>query len=225
MTALYDTFRDAPTLGSLIDPARSVSEDMLTSGFGELQPLLEKAFREHLGQEETEETMIAALGLTEAARLLSGQYSLVVTNVPYLSRGKQNERLRTFAESRYPTAKNDLANVFLERCIELCAPGDMAQIVMPQNWLYLTTYKKQREVLLKEQRWKLLANLGFASFRIMDWWAFGVVLLSIERAPPNPEQILFSIDCSATRIITEKADLLARAPLAAATQQSQYLNP
>ena len=41
MGALYDVFRDAPLLGSLIDPTRSVSEDMLTAGFSELQPLLE----------------------------------------------------------------------------------------------------------------------------------------------------------------------------------------
>ena len=41
MTALYDTFRDAPTLtGSLIDPARSNwPEDMLTAGFVELRSL------------------------------------------------------------------------------------------------------------------------------------------------------------------------------------------
>ena len=225
MAVLYDTFRDAPTLGSLIDPARSVLEDMLTSGFRELQPLLQKALREHLGQEETEETMIAAFGLTESAKLLSGYYHLVVTNVPYLVHGKQDERLRKFVESGYPSARNDLANVFLERCIELCASGGMVQIVMPRNWLYLTAYKKQRKVLLKEQRWKILANLGFASFQIMDWWAFGVVLLSIERAPPNPEQILFNIDCSSTKIVTEKAYLLERAPLAAITQQSQYSNP
>ena len=33
MTALYDTFRDAPILGSLINPARTVSPDMVTPGF------------------------------------------------------------------------------------------------------------------------------------------------------------------------------------------------
>ncbi|MFC1347256.1 MAG: SAM-dependent DNA methyltransferase [gamma proteobacterium symbiont of Clathrolucina costata] len=225
IAALYDTFRDAPTLGSLIDPARSVPEDMLTAGFVDLEPLLKQALSKNSGSEESKETVIAALGLTEAAELLSSQYNLVITNVPYLARGKQNERLRAFVESRYPVAKNDLANVFLERCIELCAAGGMAQVVMPQNWLYLTTYKKQREALLTEQRWRLLANLGFASFQIMDWWAFGVVLISIERNAPNAEDVLFGIDCSATRVIAEKSDLLGRATLAAVTQQSQYLNP
>ena len=71
MAALYDTFRDAPTLGSLIDPARSVPEDMLTAGCDELQPLLERGVgAEHAGEEEWEETAISALGLAEAMRLL-----------------------------------------------------------------------------------------------------------------------------------------------------------
>ena len=63
MAALYDTFRDAPTLGSLIDPRQSVPRDMLTAGFEELEPLLEQAMREHAGEEDWEETAIAALGL------------------------------------------------------------------------------------------------------------------------------------------------------------------
>ena len=83
MAALHNTFRDAPTLGSLINPARSVSEDMLTAGFEELQPLLEAALREHAGEEEYEERIIVAQGLAcasnssyEAIRLDRHQRSL-----------------------------------------------------------------------------------------------------------------------------------------------------
>ncbi|MGC1951199.1 MAG: DNA methyltransferase, partial [Gammaproteobacteria bacterium] len=150
MAALFDTFRDAPVLGSLIAPTRSVSEDPLTAGFAELEPLLERALRNHAGEEEWEETAIAALGLAEATRLLAGHYHLVVTNVPYLTRGKQNERLRKFAETRYPKAKNDLANVFLERCLEFSCTegGGVTQIVMPQNWLFLTSGMVQKGPIL-----------------------------------------------------------------------------
>lgn len=96
MAALYETFRKAPLLGSLIDPTRSVPEDLLTPGFADLQPLLERALREHAGDEDWEETAIAARGLAEAARLLGAHYHLVVTNVPYLARGS---RARRFANS------------------------------------------------------------------------------------------------------------------------------
>ena len=99
MTALYDTFRDAPILGSLIDPARTVSPDIVTPGFEELRHLLESALRNHAGQEEWKETAIAAYGLADTARLLGLTYHLVVTNVPYLGREKQAPRLRQFARN------------------------------------------------------------------------------------------------------------------------------
>ena len=174
MGVLYDTFQDAPLLGSLIDPT-SVSEDMLTAGFSELQPSLERALSKHAGEEEWEETAIAALGLTEATRLMSQQYHLVITNVPYLARGKQSERLRNFAERRYARAKQDLANVFLERCLELCLEdgAGVTQIVMPQNWLFLTSYKAQREHLLKEVRWESAGTVGSEGFSDTGgMWAF-----------------------------------------------------
>ncbi|HHW2451109.1 TPA: DNA methyltransferase [Pseudomonas aeruginosa] len=43
MARLYDTFRDAPILGSLIDPARSLRGDLFTADWGQMQPLLGKA--------------------------------------------------------------------------------------------------------------------------------------------------------------------------------------
>jgi hypothetical protein len=32
---------------------------------------------------------------------------------------KQHDTLKAYCETHYPEAKNDLANVFLERCLEL----------------------------------------------------------------------------------------------------------
>jgi hypothetical protein len=227
MAALYDTFRDAPTLGSLIDPARSVSEDMLTAGFEEVQPLLKKALREHAGEDEWEETAIAALGLAEATRLLSDNYHLVVTNVPYLARGKQSERLRKFAEMRYPSAKNDLANIFLERCLEF-TKGEITgatQIVMPQNWLFLTGYKAQREHLLKDVRWKLLARLGSGAFETISGAVVNVILLTLTSARPHSNSQLRGIDASEVRTVAGKSDDLRTSGLATVTQRSQLENP
>jgi beta-lactamase superfamily II metal-dependent hydrolase len=67
--------------------------------------------------------------------------------------------LQDFTEFHYPDAKADIANVFLERCLELNTDSGVTQMVMPQNWLFLGSYKKQREHLLKEVTWNLLARL------------------------------------------------------------------
>lgn len=227
MGALYDTFRDAPLLGSLIDPRRATNEDLLTASFDQLQPLFEEALRDHAGEEEWEETAIAARGIAAAATLLSARYHLAITNVPYLTRGKQNQRLREFCEHRYAHAKNDLANVFLERCLELClAEGQgVTQIVMPQNWLFLTSYKKQREHLLREAIWNLLGRLGMAAFEVMDWWAFNIVLLTITNGRPGGEHALRGVDASAPRTAREKAQVLRAGEVVAVSQKGQLGNP
>jgi hypothetical protein len=227
MAALYDTFREAPVLGSLIDPTRSVTEDLLTAGFAELKPLLERALREHAGEEEWEETVIAARGLAEAARLLGAQYHLVVTNVPYLARGKQSPALRQFAEGRYPKAKNDLANVFLERCLELSLPegAGVTQIVMPQNWLFLTSYKAQREHLLREARWDLLARLGPGAFDTISGEVVNVILLTLTHARPTADDCLHGLDASTPRTAREKAEVLRNGEVVAVSQKGQLGNP
>ena len=227
MAALYDTFRDAPTLGSLIDPPRSVSEDMLTAGFEELKPLLDTALRKHAGEEDWEETAIAALGLAEATRLLSGHYHLVATNVPYLARGKQSEPLRKFTETHYPKAKNDLANVFLERCLEFSKNEGVGvtQIVMPQNWLFLTTYKSQREHLLKDVRWDLLARLGPGAFETISGEVVNAILLTLNRTRPPTDHQLQAIDVSGPRTVGDKAELLRDGEIISVSQQGQLKNP
>lgn len=227
MTALYDTFRDAPTLGSLIDPSRSAPEDMFTVNFDKLRPLLEKALRQHADEEEWQETAIATLGLAEAARLLDGHYHLVVTNVPYLARGKQSERLRGFAETRYAKAKNDLANVFLERCLEFSKEegAGVTQIVMPQNWLFLTSYKAQRKHLLTDVRWELLARLGESGFESSQAAGAFTILLTLTRAHPHTDHRLHGIDASSPRSAGEKAAELRNGEVVAVNQQGQLGNP
>ena len=86
-------------------------------------------------QDDSWDLALTAKGLLDAARLLDGRYHFVVTNVPYLARGKQNDTLKDYCEAHYPEAKNDLANVFLERCLELSRDqgAGVVQIVMPQN--------------------------------------------------------------------------------------------
>lgn len=168
MARLYDTFRDAPILGSLIDPARSLKGDLLTADWSQVQPLLSKALAS--GGEDLHEAAITAQGLARAAELLDLRYQLIVTNVPYLARGKQSEKLRDFSDSYFGLAKNELANVFLERCLELaCAKSlGVVQVVMPSNWMFLGSYKGFREKLLKTARFDFLVKLGGGAEAFQD---------------------------------------------------------
>ena len=225
MAALHDAFRDAPTLGSLIDPVRSAREDILTAGFDQLRPLLEHALQSHAGDAEREETAIAALGIAEAAEMLTRRFHLVATNVPYLVRGKQSERLRRFCESRYTRARSDLANVFAERCMELATEGGAAQVIMPQSWLFLKSYRAQREGLLKEVDWRLLARLGPGAFETISGEVVNVILLTLNVTHPSRDERLVGVDAIRPRGSLKKAEVLRRGEMVATSQQAQLGNP
>lgn len=233
---LHSVFAQAPLLGSLLNPSLSIKNDLATSSFETLQTLIEQALSsEQPGtlwggaqdlNDDAWDLAISARGLLEAARLLDARYHLVVTNVPYLARGKQEQALKDYCEAHCPNAKNDLANVFLERCLELTvADAGVVQIVMPQNWLFLTSYKKQRQDLLKRVRWDLLARLGPGAFETISGEVVQAVLLTQTRTAPDAQTLLHGVDASAPKLAPEKADLLRNAGLVSVSQLGQLGNP
>ena len=131
--------------------------------------------------DEQVERAVAARGMVRAAQLLSRRYELVITNVPYLKHGKQDQKLGAFCEQHYPLAKNDLATVFLERCLRLCTKGGAASLVMPQNWLFLKSYRKLRDKILRTETWLLLARLGSGAFETISGQIVNAILLTLGR--------------------------------------------
>jgi len=234
---LHASFARAPLLGSLLDPVRSLKNDLATSGFEQLKDLLQRALAGEAaakpsGLTEVWDLALSARGLLDAARLLAGQYHLVITNVPYLTRGKQQDGLKDYCEAHYPEAKNDLANVFLERCLELAHEPEgnrgsgVVQIVMPQNWLFLTSYKKQRESLLKRAQWNLLARLGEGGFDSPQAAGAFIILLTQTHAQVTEGFMLRGLDASATKSAAEKAALLrGGAAVVSVSQKGQLNNP
>ena len=234
---LHASFAQAPLLGSLLDPARSLKNDLATSSFDTLRELLERALSTERSatlwgkaseqQDDSWDLALTAKGLLDAARLLDERYHLVVTNVPYLTRGKQHDALKDYAEAHYPEAKHDLANVFLERCLELGYDqgAGVVQIVMPQNWLFLSSYKKQRESLLKRAQWNLLARLGEGGFDSSQAAGAFIILLTQTNASPKESSQLHGVDASAHKGALDKSVLLRQGKLVVVSQKGQLANP
>ena len=233
MDLLHDTFKDAPVLGSLLNPAKTDAAKLVQ--WDELSGALEQALKQEQSEEQ-EEVAVVAQGLAKAASLLAGRYQLVITNVPYLARGKQNERLRDFCERHYSAAKNDLATVFLERCLELCIDGGTSSIVLPQNWLFLTSYNKFREKLLKNDTWHLIARLGEGGFDSTAAAGAFVAMISLSSGKSTKESgglfgnavdgnLIRGVDVSEPRTAVEKAAQLLTAEIKRVEQAKQLDNP
>ena len=186
MARLHRLFGQARQLGSLIDPEAG-GGDLLSAGYDDLKRLLDAAIGRERKGAGRDERVVAAAGMARAAEILTGRYTLVVTNVPFLARGKQgNNRLREFAETHHGDAKGDIATVFASRIFRWLGDHGTQALVTPQNWLFLTTYRKLRERLLKEQTWNVVARLGahaFADTQAAGAFAALVVLSAGEAGP------------------------------------------
>ena len=97
IASLHTLFTRAPELGSLLDP-ESLGSDLFRADFKSLAELFDMAMRRQTGSAGRDERAVAAAGMARAAEILRGRYTLVVTNVPFLARGKQGSGLRGFAE-------------------------------------------------------------------------------------------------------------------------------
>lgn len=243
---MYQTFKDAPVLGSLINPRRSKAAQI--AQWSELQQLLGEALTQDQANQQSQadgetlalnnrlEAGIVAQGLVKAAELLAGQYTWVITNVPYLARGKQHDTLKDYCETYYPAGKNDLATVFLDRCLEFCAQGGTSSIVLPQNWLFLTSYRKFREKLLQNDSWHLIARLGPGAFETISGEVVKAILINLSRgntagqpadllSSGEPGYLIRGVDVSEPRTAAEKATGLLANDVKSVEQGKQLENP
>ncbi len=215
-------FKDAPVLGSLIDIKRAHYEGKAQGAPAPWQQLLDAKAQ---SDEESQDVSVAAQGLAQAAKLLAGSYHLVATNVPYLGRGKQCAVLQDFCDKYYPEAKADLATVFLERCLDFNPLGGSSTIVLPQNWLFLTSYKKFREKLLTEQTWNLLARLGPRAFETISGEVVQAILITLSKGVASQEALLRGVDVSGFSSAIEKAASLNSINVRSVLQNNQRANP
>jgi hypothetical protein len=234
MERLYRLFKNAPVLGSLINP-RAGEGDLLVAAFHELQPLLEKALaqegkgdkRDDLSAEASAkaEMAVTARGLTKAAEILAGQFALVATNVPYLGRGKHDEVLKDYCERAHPDAKADLATCFIERCIYFCMPSGTTALVTPHSWLFLGTYKRLRKELLENSQIDTVARLGPGAFGTISGEVVNVALVEMTNVVPSSAHTISSLDLANVGSIQAKAESLQCRKPQILVQRSQLANP
>ena len=194
-TSLHKLFQKAPTLGSLIAP-QSVGIGLFSTPFASLRPVLETVLEAKEAEPDRRERVVAAAGMVRAASLLGGTYSLVITNFPYLARGRQGAALRAFAEQSYRASGGDLATMFVERSFGWLGDHGTQAVVAPQNWLFLKTYRKLREDLLTRRCWRLVARLGPGAFETISGHVVKATLAVLSSEPPDSQWRTPGLDVS-----------------------------
>jgi hypothetical protein len=211
MGRLYQLFDKASVLGSLIN-LRAGDGELLVAGFQELEPLLEIALAQESKDDSTHELAVTARGLTKAAEILASQFTLIATNVPYLGRGDQPDKLKDFSYQFYPDSKSELATTFLESMLLQAGKDASVAIVIPRIWLtYTRYYEALRKKLLNTQTWNVLGVLGKRAFAEIDGEVVDVVLLILSRCIPSSHHKFSIVDATSEASIPSKATALQAA--------------
>ncbi|RRY25933.1 SAM-dependent DNA methyltransferase [Pseudomonas aeruginosa] len=232
---LQHTFADAPVLGSLINPRRSQAD---MASWSDIQQLLKDALqqdntgtdRDSNEHNNRQEAGIVVQGLIKAAELLAGQYTWVITNVPYKKTGEMVEEVDNFLTKNYPHARRSLETSFLSRCMEFLSPCGVSSLVLPQNWLFLNGYKDFRKVLLDTYSWKSVARLGAGAFETISGEHVKAILLTLDNQPPSVmngtgKDNTFFIDAASERKPNEKSHYLRAQRVTLLPQYQQLKNP
>ena len=218
MRRLHGLFKDAPVLGSLINP-RAEGYAAFEASFAELQPILEKALANEGSDDAEHEMAVTARGVAKAAEILGRQFTLVATNVPYLGRPDQGTALRNYCETAHRDGKADLASAFLQRCTWATVKGGTVAVVTPQSWLTQPGYKSLRKSTLTDSAVRFVARLGPRAFETISGERVNVCLVGLE-VVSHAGNILCGIDVSPLRSIAEKVEGLRRAAMSGAAQST-----
>lgn len=223
LESLHALFTQAPWLGSLIDP-HHVGGDLLEAGFDELRPLLYSLLKTKADYDVTEMAVVAQ-GMSKAAEVLSKSFTLIVTNVPYLGMNRQDRTLFSFCREKYPAAKADIATVFIQRCLQFCSTHGTIAVVAPQIWLFLGSYRKFRETLLAQHRWRVVSRLGPGAFEAISGEIVNVGLFVVDSAKPDDDSLIVGIEPPERLSACEKAEALTSVAPAIVNQGGQRKNP
>lgn len=169
MGRLHMLFRNAETLGSLIDPRPSGIANALISKdtsvgvqWHQVRRVLGLAVR-------SERPESAVLGNTiddvvTAADLLGRTYTLVATNVPYLGSQLQSDALRAYIQEEFPHAGGELGAAFVLRWAAPSSASTHMCAVVPGQLGFLRSFSDFRRDLIEQTSVKMYCALGSRAF-------------------------------------------------------------
>ncbi|WP_366656605.1 SAM-dependent methyltransferase [Fodinicurvata sp. EGI_FJ10296] len=224
LDAMHELFSQAPILGSLLEPAGG---DLFESEkMREFTRLLSRLIsRAKQLEPDVIEGAFAARGMADAINMLTGKYTLVATNVPFLGRGEQSSQMLEYCDSHFPTAKQCLSTSMVQRTLSMLNPGGATASVTKQEWCFLVSYRDFRISLLQKY------HLDFAVFLGEEAWvAFKkrgplATLTSWTRKKVEESNFHFASDATHVESIHEKFAHIQSGDLELLKQTDQLSNP
>ncbi len=104
--------------------------------------------------------------LIEQSKILSQKYDVVVTNPPYMGSKGMSEKLSRFVKKNYNNSKADMFSIFIEKAREYTRENGFYAMITQPTFLFLSSFEKLRESIIREQKILSLLHMGRGIFGI-----------------------------------------------------------
>ena len=182
---VINIFIDAKEYGSILNV--EFTEEEITSLENKLNEIYERSsYGSLVDQLESDQLYYEFYPLLKQARIMSQKYECVVTNPPYMSSSGMNVRLLSYINKYYSDAKYDLCTVFILTCRKMLKQYGYQGMITMQSWMFIGSYERLREYLLKITTITSLLHLGIKAFDeigndVVQTVAFTLVNLYVDK--------------------------------------------
>ncbi|WP_347174909.1 Eco57I restriction-modification methylase domain-containing protein [Polaribacter uvawellassae] len=111
---------------------------------------------------------------------------IFLTNPPFMGKRDMDISLKNYLLNNYPESKGDLCVSFIQRIMQLMNRNDILAVVTQNNWMYLSSLKRFRELFLKENSLRVCVDLGTNAFEDINGEKTNVALCVIEKSDSSP---------------------------------------
>ena len=185
LTELKRLFEHAAAFGSMIQ---------VPAGLAAKLPALKRLSEKTSHDLFVEDTLKHLALLVRQAEMLAGRYDAVVANPPYMGSKGMNTLVKKFAKDHFPDAKSDLFACFIERGYTLAKDAGHNAMVTMQSWMFLSSFEKMRERILRGKTIVTMAHLGARAFVNISGEVVQTVAFVLQnRSPQGYKPVFFRL--------------------------------
>lgn len=172
--AFWNQFRDADTLGALIqpDPERTKHAESVLAAID-------------IGTNDAihERTLELARKTVVQAETLSRKYSVATANPPYMGSNNMNARLADFVKGAYPGGRQDLYGCFVLRAMNFVLQGGFVAKIIGDTWMSIYSFQELRTDILNGHSFNSFVHLADVSNHPDVFGANAAFVLSMTNSP------------------------------------------
>lgn len=164
---VLDVFYDAKELGSIIN-VEEMNFQSVIDKINNLDNIFSITLKKEL------------IPLLEQAQIMSKKYNVTVTNPPYMGTKGMGNKLTEYTKKHFQNSKVDMFSVFIEKARAYTKNDGYYALITQPTFLFLSSFEKLRNKIIKEQNVLSLLHMGRGIFGI-DFGSCSFVIKNTER--------------------------------------------